>query len=154
MTLDFWTFDGDVGTGELVINSAIETRARAAFATLWDLRFPLRSIHNVNDFGADDNASMAADNTSSFDCRYAVANGDPVWSNHAYGRAIDINPVENPYIFNGDVMPPNGAPFAHRTPGPGLLTAGSDGLTAFTDQGFGWGGVWNSPDYQHVEIKP
>jgi len=149
-----WTFDGTVETGELIINSDIETRARAAFSSLFDQEFPIRSMINVAAFGADDNASMAADNTSAFNCRYAVANGDPVWSNHAYGRAIDINPVENPYIFNGDVMPPNGAPYVDRADGPGLLIEGGAALNAFLDEGFRWGGVWRSPDYQHVEIVP
>ncbi len=147
-----WTFDGTVETGELVINGDIETRARAAFSTLFDQRFPIRSMINVDAFSSDDDASMAADNTSAFNCRRIAGTDD--WSNHAYGRAIDINPVENPYILNGDVQPPAAVAYIDRVDGPGLLIEGDAALNAFTDQGFGWGGAWPNPDYQHVEIAP
>ena len=65
--------------------------------------------------GADDHRSMAADNTSAFNCRF-VAGSDGVWSEHAYGRALDLNPLENPYVTeSGYVSPPAGAPFADRS---------------------------------------
>ena len=87
---------------------------------------------------------MAADNTSGYNCRYAVADGAPQWSNHAYGRAIDVNPVENPYVFDGEALPPNGAVFVDRTERPGMLVEGGAALQAFLDAGFFWGGVWGT----------
>lgn len=99
---------------------------------------------------------MAADNTSAYNCRNAVSDGAPSWSKHAYGRAIDINPVENPYVFHGGALPPNGSAYIDRTARPGMLVVvvGGAGLAAFEDAGFIWGGVWDSPDYQHFEVRP
>ncbi len=155
VVVDFthWTFEGGVAAGELVINRDIEAAAREAFADLYDQGFPIRSATNVDAFGGSDDASMAADNTSAYNCRYAVADGDPTWSRHAYGRAIDINPVENPYVFHGEALPPDGAAFADRDGRPGMLVVGGDALTAFLDAGFTWGGAWSNPDYQHVEVR-
>ena len=154
VSVTHWTFEGEVTQGVLVINADIQGQAREAFAALFEQHFPIRSLRPVDEFGSDDNVSMAADNTSAFNCRYAVADGDPFWSNHAYGRAIDINPVENPYVFHGEALPPAGAAFMDRTEGPGMLVEGGDALQAFLDAGFTWGGVWSNPDYQHVEIVP
>lgn len=96
---------------------------------------------------------MAADNTSDFNCRYVDADGPSQWSNHAYGRAIDINPVENPYVEHGEAFPSEGTAYIDRTERTGMLVEEGKGLRAFLDAGFFWGGAWNSPDYQHLEIK-
>ena len=85
------------------------------FRTLYDQRFPIRRMEPVDVYGGDDDASMAADNTSGFNCRPAVADGPPHWSNHAYGLAIDVNPVENPYLLGGRVLPPAGADYLDRS---------------------------------------
>lgn len=148
----YWTFDGTSATGELVVNTDIEDDALKAFSRLFDIQFPIRSIRNIDEFEGSDDASMAADNTSGFNCRYAVADGDPQWSNHAYGRAIDINPVENPFVLHGEVLPPEGESFVDRMERPGMLVEGGAALQAFLDAGFLWGGVWRNPDYQHLEI--
>ena len=74
-------------------------------------RYPIRQMRLVDAYGADDHRSMAADNTSAFNCRF-VAGSPGVWSEHAYGRAIDVNPIENPYVTaSGYVSPPEGAPY-------------------------------------------
>jgi hypothetical protein len=149
--LTYWTFEGPVATGELIVNVGIEAQTQAAFHDLFDQHFPIRSIINVDAFNSSDDASMAADNTSAFNCRHIAGTDD--WSNHAYGRAIDINPVENPYILDGDVQPPAAAAFVDRVAGPGLLIDGGEALNAFLDAGFEWGGAGrNVKDYQHVEI--
>ncbi|MDG5473993.1 M15 family metallopeptidase, partial [Jeotgalibacillus sp. ET6] len=70
-----------------------------AFSALFTQRFPIRSMRLVDDFGGDDDQSMAADNTSAFNCRPVA--GSNHWSQHAYGRAVDVNPLENPYIHRG-----------------------------------------------------
>ena len=94
---------------------------------------------------------MAADNTSGFNCRYAVANGTPEWSVHAYGEAIDVNPVQNPYVFNGVAEPVAGHAYVNRLDvRPGMAEAGGALNSAFASVGWLWGGRWtDSPDFQH-----
>ena len=105
----------------------------------------------VDAFGGSDRASMAADNTSGFNCRYADASGPPRWSAHAYGEAIDVNPVENPYVEGGRVQPSAGAGFLDRRQlRPGMAAPGTAVNDAFASAGWLWGGRWSaSPDYQH-----
>lgn len=144
---------GEVRTGTLVIHRDIESATRAAFSALFAQRFPIASITPVTAYASDDDASMAANNTSAFNCRFAVTNSaTKSWSNHAYGRAIDVNPLINPYVLDGEVLPPEGAEYADRgTQHPGGLYRGGAALTAFTGNGFEWGGLWRNPDYQHLE---
>jgi hypothetical protein len=94
---------------------------------------------------------MAADNTSGFNCRRAVASGPPQWSVHAYGEAIDVNPVQNPYVFNGGAQPAAGAAYVSRSDvRPGMAEPGGVLNDAFASVGWYWGGRWSpSPDYQH-----
>ena len=98
---------------------------------------------------------MAADNTSAFNCRKAVAAGTPSWSEHAYGEAIDVNPVENPYVFGGKVLPPAGSAHLDRsTEKPGYAVAGGVLVKAFAAAGWKWGGARKSnPDYQHFSTS-
>jgi hypothetical protein len=102
-------------------------------------------------FGGSDPASMDADNTSGFNCRNAVAPGPPQWSVHAYGEAIDVNPVENPYLEGGVVQPDAGGAFLDRSNvRPGMAAPGGQLVDAFASVGWLWGGRWSdSPDYQH-----
>jgi len=142
--LTFWTFDGDLAEGDLVLNRDVVDRAHRVFATMYRTRFPMRSVRPVTAYGSSDDRSMAADNTSAFNCRRAVAAGPPTWSNHAYGRAIDINDFENPYVAsNGTVYPSRY--FLHRRSGPGVFSSSSSAaVRAFTRLGFSWGGRWRS----------
>jgi hypothetical protein len=154
VTMTHWTFDGEVADGVLVLHRDVVADTRAVFATMFEVRFPLRSVRPVTDFGASDDASMAADNTSAFNCRLAVAAGPPTWSRHAYGKAIDVNPVENPYLFGGDVLPSAGAAFARRTPvRPGMVVEGDRVHAAFIAAGYRWGGEFANPDYQHFDRR-
>ena len=153
VSLTYYDMGGSVRTGTLIIHRDIESAARRAFSTLFGLRFPIESIRPVSEFDSDDDASMAVNNTSAFNCRYAVTNPPSTsWSNHAYGKAIDLNPRTNPYVLDGEVLPPNGAQYADRSQQhPGGLYTGGAALKAFTSNGFEWGGVWSDPDYQHLE---
>lgn len=120
------------------------------FRRLFDERFPIESMRLVDEFGGDDDRSMSANNTSAFNCRPAT--GSTRWSEHAYGRAVDINPVQNPYVTrSGAVLPPAGDAHTRRDPAtPGLITDGSVVVSAFADIGWTWGGHWSSgKDYQH-----
>ncbi|MCU1371955.1 MAG: Extensin family protein [Ilumatobacteraceae bacterium] len=152
VSLTYWGFDGAVHDGELVVHADAVDALGQAFAALFDQRFPIRSMQLVDDFGGDDDRSMAADNTSAFNCRL-VAGADH-WSQHAYGRAVDINPVENPYLHDDVVDPPNAAAFVDRSDvRPGMLVAGGAAVGAFDAVGWGWGGTWDSPDHQHVSAS-
>jgi D-alanyl-D-alanine carboxypeptidase-like protein len=117
--------------------------------SLWDMRYPVRRMQLIDDYGGSDDASLAADNTAAFNCRPVA--GTSRWSEHAYGRAIDIDPVENPYVDGSHVSPPAGAAFLDRTqPRPGLIRTGDAVVRAFAEVGWGWGGNFNSAkDYQH-----
>jgi hypothetical protein len=148
LTVSYRGFDGAVHDGELVVNADAVDALTQVFGALFAAGYPIRSMRLVDDLGADDDASMAADNTSAFNCR-SIA-GTRTWSQHAYGRAIDVNPVENPYVTRSEVFPPAGADFAARPELPGVLHDGDPAVAAFAAAGWLWGGAWPTPtDYQH-----
>ncbi|WP_421734909.1 M15 family metallopeptidase [Cellulomonas sp.] len=141
-------FDGVDRQGELVVHADAADAMVAVFHALFDAGYPVRSMRLVDDFGASDDDSMAADNTSAFNCR-AITGGSE-WSEHAYGRAIDLNPVENPYVRGSSVAPDEGRAYADRPDSPGVIHAGDEVVRAFASVGWLWGGDWDSPiDYQH-----
>ena len=121
------------------------------FARLYAERFPIRRMAPVALYGGSDARSMAADNTSAFNCRLAVAIGPRRWSVHAYGEAIDVDPVENPYLEAGHVLPAAGRAYLDRSRlRPGMAVSGGNLVAAFAAVGWSWGGRWTgSPDYQH-----
>ena len=113
----------------------------------------------VDDYGGNDHRSMAANNTSGFNCR-SVA-GSRAWSAHAYGAAIDINPVQNPDLIGAWVAPRAGRRFAatdrsdDEHPSPGVITANGPVVRAFARIGWEWGGNWSSgKDFQHFSAAP
>jgi len=147
----YWGFDGERHTGELVVNAAVAGRVASVFDRLYRARFPVRRITPIAAYGGSDDRSMAADNTSAFNCRYAVASGPKRWSVHAYGDAVDVNPIENPYLEGGKVLPPAGRRYADRSRArPGMAVPGGTLVAAFAGAGWQWGGRWSgTPDYQH-----
>jgi len=150
LRLSYWGFDGQPHVGSLVVAESVTDAVLQVFRTLHDQRFPIRRMEPVDVYGGDDDASMAADNTSGFNCRNAVSSGPPHWSNHAYGLAIDVNPIENPYLLGSQVLPPAGADYVDRSPyRPGMAVEGGVLVAAFEAVGWSWGGTWSSPDYQH-----
>jgi hypothetical protein len=143
-------FDDGAHRGELVVHEDVATDVVSVFAAMYADGFPIRQMQRIEAYGGDDDASMAADNTSAFNCSEITGGGGV--SNHALGVAIDINPVENPYVRDGNVLPPAGAEYLDRQDlRPGMIVDG--GVTAAFDQiGFDWGGSWRSlKDYQHFE---
>ena len=136
----FWGFDRQAHHARLVVHRTVARDVAGLFGKLYAARFPIRRIRLVDRYGADDKRSMSHDNTSAFNCRYR--NGVCcTWSMHAYGKAIDINPVEDPELWSGGVAPPNGAVYADR-------------WKAFHAIGWGWGGDWSWPiDYQHFSTN-
>lgn len=144
-------FDGHAHTGAIVVHRAVAADARTLFRRLYALRFPIRRLEPISRYGGSDERSMAADNTSGFNCRYAVAAGPKRWSAHAYGRAIDVNPIENPYVQGNEVSPAAGRAYVGRSRyREGMAIAGGVLVRAFASVGWLWGGRWTgSPDYQH-----
>jgi len=152
LTVTHWGFDGRVHRGRLVVDRAAAEQILGAMRTLYHQRFPIRRMRLVDAYGADDHRSMKADNTSAFNCRFVAGTGR--WSEHAYGRAIDINPVENPYVTeSGYVSPRAGAPFADRSRHRKGMVGGRT-VSAFAAVGWGWGGNWAWPkDFQHFSAS-
>jgi hypothetical protein len=149
--LTFRGFDGRAHTGSIVVAARAVPAVEAVFRRLYAARFPIRRMQPVDVFGGSDPRSMAADNTSGFNCRYAVATGPKRWSVHAYGQAIDVNPVENPYVEGGRVRPAAGRRFIdRRRVRAGMAVAGGTLVRAFAAAGWQWGGRWTAtPDWQH-----
>ena len=153
LSVRHWGFDGRAHTGELVVHADAVGAMQSVMARLWNARFAIEKMELVDNFGGSDDASMAANNTSAFNCRFV--SGTTRWSEHAFGRAIDINPVQNPFVAGGRVSPPNGAPYVNRAvAAPGLIRAGDVVVQAFAAVGWGWGGDFSSTkDYQHFSAS-
>lgn len=149
LRVGYWDDGGNAQVGELVVHADVVSDVRSAFAAMYTARFPLTSLRLVDDFGGDDDASMAVDNTSAFNCRPVA--GTSRWSQHAFGRAIDINPLRNPYVEADRVSPVQGTPYADRADvRPGMIIEAGPVVAAFDALGWGWGGRWaGGADYQH-----
>jgi hypothetical protein len=147
-------FDGRRHLGEMVVRRDQVSAVMRVFRHLYDVGWPIHRMRLVDDYGGGDERSMAADNTSGFNCRQVA--GSSSWSAHAYGAAVDVNPVENPDLIGGSVAPKKGSRFAgvDRSAGAhaarGVITAGDVVVRAFAQVGWEWGGAWSSgADYQH-----
>jgi D-alanyl-D-alanine carboxypeptidase len=149
--LTYWGFDRRAHNGALVANANAVSDLVHVFSRLYAARFPIRRLRPIDAYGGDDERSLAADNTAAFNCRYAVGAGPRRWSVHAYGEAIDVNPVENPYLEGGRIHPRAGRRYLDRSNvRPGMAVRGGFLVRAFAAVGWRWGGRWSgSPDYQH-----
>jgi hypothetical protein len=151
--VDYLGFDGTMHRGELIVNQGVAQEVVEIFEQLGRIGFPIDKMRTVEHYpGADDELSMEDDNTSAFNCRGIP--GTTRWSQHAYGRAIDINPLLNPCIHAGGLLEPRTAK-AYLDRGrtdPGLIHRGDPAVRIFLDRGWHWGGDWTDPvDYQHFE---
>ncbi|HWN23313.1 MAG TPA: M15 family metallopeptidase [Gaiellaceae bacterium] len=141
-----WGFDGKPQTGSVVVARRVAPQLVTVFRMLWAERFPIRRLRPVSAYRGDDDRSMAADNTSAFNCRFV--GGTSRWSMHAYGEAIDVNPVENPYVQGSRVSPPAGRRFLDRSRyRTGMAMRGGVLVRAFESVGWRWGASFG--DYQH-----
>jgi D-alanyl-D-alanine carboxypeptidase len=154
ITLTYRGFDGRAHSGRLVANRTAAPVLVSVFRRLYAARFPIRRMEPVDRYGGDDYRSIEADNTSGFNCR--AATGSSRWSNHAYGLAIDVNPIENPYVSGGRSSHGASAPYLDRSRRrPGMAYEGGVLVEAFRASGWGWGGSWSGSvkDYQHFSYN-
>jgi D-alanyl-D-alanine carboxypeptidase len=153
IVLNHLGFDGQTHRGELIVHEDLVPAVIEIFEQLYRLGYPVEKIRTVDQYpAADDESSMADDNTSAFNCR--LIPGTNRWSPHAYGRAVDLNPLVNPCIYaSGAFEPHNAAAYLDRSrTDPGLLHNGDPAVHVFTDRGWRWGSDWPAPiDYQHFE---
>jgi hypothetical protein len=147
-------FDGRDHVGRLVVNRDVAAAVLGVLRRLYTEGFPIRRMVPVDAYGGSDYRSIEADNTSAFNCR--TVEGTTRWSEHAYGRAIDVNPIENPYVTSaGTTSHRASRAYLRRTPfRPGMAAEGRALVRAFDAAGFGWGGRWSgAKDYQHFSAS-
>lgn len=156
VTVSYYSTDGRVHQGQLVVDAELVSDIRKVFALALKERFPVYSVIPISDVRFrkegrwDDELSMEANNTSSFNYREVTGGGR--LSNHAYGRAVDINTLFNPYV-KGNLVLPRWAVYDPKV--EGTFTADSPVVREFLRLGWAWGGNWTSPrDYQHFEKPP
>jgi hypothetical protein len=144
--ISYWDFAIRPRVGRIVVAQRVADDVVAVFRQLWRARFSIRRLQPVSAYRGSDDASMAADNTSGFNCRFV--GGTTRWSMHAYGEAIDVNPVENPYVRGSRYSPPAGRLYVVRTPYRlGMAVPGGELVRAFATVGWKWGAGFG--DYQH-----
>ena len=156
LTVTYRGFDGQTRTGQLVVNRSAAAPLARVFRDLYRLRFPIRHLDLAASYGPPASRPADGDVSSSFECRQAVPSpcvggrGTGSWSEHAYGEAVDLNPLENPYVGCGQSRDPATRRFFNRSVHrPGMVTAAV--VRAFASIGWGWGGSWagSTKDYMH-----
>lgn len=153
----YYGFDGETHVGEMIVNAEIAQDVLEILQALYEAEYPIERMQLVDDYQADDNASMAANNSSAFNYRYIASTTK--LSNHSWGKAVDINPLYNPYIYTAEgqlhVDPAGSEAYVDRTGDcPYMIDHEDLCCRLFLENGFTWGGDWkNSKDYQHFEKK-
>lgn len=149
--LDYTDFEGQLQRGHLVVNADTAQTTARIFTRLFEEQFPIRRMRGVEHYGGDTLQSLQANNTSAYNCRRLDQINAPVLeSPHANGRAIDINPRENPWMdLRCDCWSPS-AKYADRTPGPGKILQGGAVVEAFVEEGWIWQNI-DVPDYMHFD---
>jgi hypothetical protein len=147
-------FDRQRHLGQIIVNSSVARDIVSVFRKLYVARYPIRRMVPVDVYGGSDFRSIDADNTSSFNCRNAT--GSSNWSNHAYGLAIDLNPLENPYVSGGRTSHRGSVKYLDRSKHlRGMIHQGDVVVRAFESIGWGWGGYWTGSveDLQHFSAN-
>jgi hypothetical protein len=150
ITMTFWDFENAVSMGELMVHRRYAQDVIGVFRTLFDARFPIERMELANGYMGNDPPLALRNNTAGFNCRRSVGSG--AWSEHAYGRAVDINPDQNPYVSpGGRVEPPFGARWVDRSLNdPGMIRPGDVVVKAFRAIGWRWGGSYRrNRDWMH-----
>jgi len=146
VSVTHWGYDNKLHIGQLVCDKTVQAELSSIFDSLRSIRFPIESVRPICQFGWSDDRSMANNNTSCFNYR-TIAHSSRI-SQHAYGRAIDINPFQNPYVSKSGNSQPEMA--SYNPDAKGTITQSSQVVEIFKHHGWGWGGNWRgSKDYQH-----
>jgi D-alanyl-D-alanine carboxypeptidase-like protein len=162
LTVTYWGFDDRVHTGQLVVNADVAAPLARVFHRLYELRFPIRHMRLADMYGPRRSRPADPDVSGAFACRQAVASpcssstrkGNGHWSEHAYGHAVDLNPVENPYVGCGMSRDPVSRRYLDRSRlRRGMVTPAV--VAAFRSIGWGWGGDWSgsTQDYMHFSAS-
>jgi D-alanyl-D-alanine carboxypeptidase len=154
LTVSHWDFDGHRRLGQLVVNRTAAAPLAKVFRQLYRLRFPIRHMQFTDAYGSASEQPSDGDISGSFECRRAVPSpcgtGTGHWSQHAYGLAVDLNPIENPYTGCGRTRERASLPYLNRSKlRRGMVTPAV--VRAFRSIGWGWGGSWagSTKDYMH-----
>lgn len=154
LTVTHVDFDGQSRIGHMIVADEIALEVLDIFQEIYEAGFPIYSIRLIDYFNADDYLSMKANNSSAFNFRY-IANTNRI-SRHGFGMAIDVNPIQNPYVRGDVVLPAAGRQYLNRDDvRPGMIVRGDAVYEAFISRGWIWGGNWTLPrDYHHFEKRP
>ncbi|WP_338146110.1 M15 family metallopeptidase, partial [Streptomyces scabichelini] len=151
MEINHHGFDGEIHRGVLVVNADTADSFVRIFTALFDAEFPIRQMKPLEEYGGDNTASLAADNTAAFNCRRTnQINAPASESPHANGRAVDINPVENPWMDLRCKCWKPGTANSARTEGKGKILEGGPVWQTFIDEGWIWQNI-DVPDYMHFD---
>jgi hypothetical protein len=162
LTVRHWGFDRRPHDGQLIVNADVATPLARVFGRLYSLRYPIRHLQLADYYGPKSQRPKDTDVSEAFECRQAVASpcssakrkGNGHWSEHAYGHAIDLNPVENPYVGCGMSRDPLSRKYLDRSHRRrGMVTPAV--IAAFASIGWGWGGSWSgdTKDYMHFSAS-
>jgi hypothetical protein len=160
LTVSYRGFDQHTYTGQLVVNESAAPPLAQVFRQLYRLRFPIRHMSLANAYGPPLTRPADGDVSAAYDCRQAVpspcvgGSGTGSWSEHAFGEAVDLNPLENPYVGCGQTRDPASRPYFNRSQQrPGMVTPAV--VAAFRSIGWGWGGSWSgsTKDYMHFSAS-
>ena len=155
LTMTYRGFDGRDHRGEMIVHKGVAKEVTLIFGKLYASKYPIKRMRLVSDYHASDFQSIEADNTSAFNCR--AVTGGKKWSRHSYGKAIDINPIENPYISrSGHISHKSSLKYRNRDHSHSKATILKNDkiVKLFKAKGWRWGGDWNSiKDYQHFDKR-
>lgn len=153
LEVPYWSFEGTTRRGTLIVNADVAEAVLGVFEQLHASRFPIQRMEAIDPLPVDDTSRVSSNITVAFKCR--SVRGGSSWSQHAYGRAVDINPVDNPSVTDGVATPPLGADRIDRgLDAPGMIHEGDEVTRLFDGIGWGWGGRWSShQDYMHFSVN-
>lgn len=152
LTLPYLNFEGEKKEGHLVVHASLAEEVVQIFLELFEDAFPIEKMRLIEEYEASDDASMEDNNSSAFCYREAVYKPGVI-SKHSFGRAIDINPLYNPYVKGDLILPSHGNKFVNRSLShPAMITKEGPCYKAFVKRGWIWGGSWpDRQDYHHFE---
>jgi len=155
LRLKYLDFRGETAIGEMIVHKDVSHEVIEIFDALYAIGYPIHKMKLVSDYKGSDWQSIEADNTSAFNCRNAT--GSKKWSKHSYGKAIDLNSIENPYISRkGYISHKASQKYRKRVhknstyADKAVLLKHDKATKIFKKYGWKWGGDWSGvKDYQH-----